>query len=79
LAEDFLTLWKDADPDIPIPKQAKTEYARLVFANLSLIAASAWLVSKPSTWRLVQHFGGKARFPEAERSPSQPCAEEKPI
>ncbi len=26
---DFLTLWKDADPDIPIYKQAKTEYAKL--------------------------------------------------
>ena len=26
---DFLTLWKDADPDIPIFKQAKTEYAKL--------------------------------------------------
>jgi len=24
-----LTLWKDADPDIPILKQAKTEYAKL--------------------------------------------------
>ncbi len=27
--QDFLTLWKDADPDIPIYQQAKTEYARL--------------------------------------------------
>jgi hypothetical protein len=27
--EDFLTLWKDADPDIPILKEAKAEYARL--------------------------------------------------
>lgn len=27
--QDFLTLWKDADPDIPILKQAQTEYARL--------------------------------------------------
>jgi tetratricopeptide (TPR) repeat protein len=27
--EDFLTLWKDADPDIPIYQQAKAEYARL--------------------------------------------------
>jgi predicted Zn-dependent protease len=27
--QDFLTLWKDADPDIPILKQAKEEYARL--------------------------------------------------
>jgi len=27
--KDFLTLWKDADPDIPILKKAKTEYAAL--------------------------------------------------
>ena len=27
--QEFLTLWKDADPDIPILKQAKAEYARL--------------------------------------------------
>jgi eukaryotic-like serine/threonine-protein kinase len=27
--EDFLTLWKDADSDIPIYRQAKAEYARL--------------------------------------------------
>ena len=26
---DFFTLWKDADPDIPILKQAKAEYAKL--------------------------------------------------
>ena len=27
--QGFLTLWKDADPDIPILKQAKAEYAKL--------------------------------------------------
>jgi hypothetical protein len=27
--QDFLTLWKDADPDIPILKQAKAEYIKL--------------------------------------------------
>jgi eukaryotic-like serine/threonine-protein kinase len=27
--QDFLMLWKDADPDIPVLKQAKAEYARL--------------------------------------------------
>ena len=27
--KDFLTLWKDADPDIPVYKQAKAEYAKL--------------------------------------------------
>jgi hypothetical protein len=25
----ILTLWKDADPDIPILKQAKAEYAKM--------------------------------------------------
>ena len=27
--QDFLTLWKDADPDVPIFKQAKAEFAKL--------------------------------------------------
>jgi len=27
--QDFLTFWKDADPDIPIFKEAKAEYAKL--------------------------------------------------
>jgi len=27
--KEFFTLWKDADPDIPILKQAKAEYAKL--------------------------------------------------
>ena len=27
--QDFLALWKDADPNIPILKEAKAEYAKL--------------------------------------------------
>jgi len=27
--QDFLTLWKDADPDVPVLKQAQAEYAKL--------------------------------------------------
>jgi hypothetical protein len=27
--QDFLTVWKDADPEIPVLKQAKAEYGRL--------------------------------------------------
>jgi hypothetical protein len=27
--QDFFSLWKDADPDVPILKQAKAEYAKL--------------------------------------------------
>jgi eukaryotic-like serine/threonine-protein kinase len=30
---DFLTLWSSADPDLPILKRAKTEYARLNLDN----------------------------------------------
>jgi eukaryotic-like serine/threonine-protein kinase len=26
---DFLTLWNDADPDIPVLKQVKAEYEKL--------------------------------------------------
>lgn len=31
--QDFLTLWKDADPEIPILKQARAEYAKLQQAH----------------------------------------------
>ena len=31
--QDFLMLWKDADPDIPVLKQAKAEYAKLQQRN----------------------------------------------
>lgn len=27
--QEFFTLWKDADPDVPVLKQAKAEYAKL--------------------------------------------------
>jgi eukaryotic-like serine/threonine-protein kinase len=27
--KEFITLWKDADPDVLVLKQAKAEYARL--------------------------------------------------
>jgi hypothetical protein len=27
--QDFLTLWKDADPDVPVLKEARAEFAKL--------------------------------------------------
>jgi eukaryotic-like serine/threonine-protein kinase len=27
--EEFLSIWKDADPDLPVYRQAKAEYAQL--------------------------------------------------
>ena len=30
LTSFFLTLWKDPDPDIPIYKEAKAEYTKLL-------------------------------------------------
>jgi Tfp pilus assembly protein PilF len=31
--EEFLSLWKDADPDIPILRQVRNEYAKLIGRN----------------------------------------------
>jgi tetratricopeptide (TPR) repeat protein len=31
--KEFLTLWKDADPDVPVLKEAKAEYAKLQFVH----------------------------------------------
>ena len=33
--EDFLDLWKNADPDIPIYRQAKAEYSELLLPPAS--------------------------------------------
>jgi serine/threonine protein kinase/tetratricopeptide (TPR) repeat protein len=33
--QDFFTLWKDADPDIPVLQQAKAEYAELAVTAIS--------------------------------------------
>jgi len=41
--QDFLTLWKDADTDLPILKQAKAEYAKL--------SVAAWRSSNQSLTR----------------------------
>ncbi len=38
--QDFLTLWKDADSDIPIYKQAKAEYAKLQSSRSQLAVAN---------------------------------------
>ena len=36
--EDFLTRWKDADADVPIYKQAKTEYAKLKIIEVTVFS-----------------------------------------
>jgi tetratricopeptide (TPR) repeat protein len=33
--EEFLTLWRDADPDLPVYKDAKAEYAALIKTRLA--------------------------------------------
>ena len=35
--QDFLTLWKDADPDILILKEAKAEYPKLQRAETKAV------------------------------------------
>jgi tetratricopeptide (TPR) repeat protein len=39
--KDFLPLWKDADPDIPVYKNAKAEYAKVAVAGNLLELASS--------------------------------------
>jgi DNA-binding winged helix-turn-helix (wHTH) protein/tetratricopeptide (TPR) repeat protein len=50
--QDFLTLWKDADADIPVLKQARTEFAKLA-ANPQVVASR----SKSSGW--TNHRAGR--------------------
>jgi eukaryotic-like serine/threonine-protein kinase len=44
--QDFLALWKDADPDIPILKQAKAEYAKRALSSASSGRVQVPLVPK---------------------------------
>jgi predicted Zn-dependent protease len=47
---DFLTLWKNADPDIPILKHAQAEYAKL--NSCSCAVARSRLIVHVNEWRL---------------------------
>ena len=42
--KDFLDLWKDADPDIPILKQAKAEYQFLLAVRPPSASRDSWLL-----------------------------------
>jgi hypothetical protein len=56
--QDFLTLWKDADPDIPILEEAKAEYAKL--QRKSALAMLPGLIAEDS-------LGSWSRWPAAVR------------
>jgi len=47
--QHFLTLWKDADPDIPILRQAKAEYKKLT-ATASTSASVSGRETKEEEW-----------------------------
>ena len=40
--QDFLALWKNADPEVPVLKQAKAEYAKLNEATSSHTSRYGW-------------------------------------
>jgi hypothetical protein len=42
--KDFLDLWKDADPDIPILKQAKADYQFLLAVRPPSASRDSWLL-----------------------------------
>lgn len=69
---DFLALWKDADPDIPILKQAKTEYARLqLFAANDVASLSLEIVHPFFRFNHPTHelIGGRPMVPLAQSRP----------
>ena len=52
--KDFLDLWKEADPDIPILKDAKAEYAKLRLADANrTVRRSGTLAALP--FQHLQH------------------------
>jgi hypothetical protein len=53
--ETLLNLWKDADPDLPLLKKAKTEYAKLQSLTATLPRDAAILVQP---WRESKQFRG---------------------
>ena len=55
--KDFLTLWKDADPDVPILKEAQTEYDELKEND----AQVSWLT--PRKGQVVTPFGLSSLYP----------------
>ena len=72
--QDFLALWKDADPDIPILKQAKAEYAKLneAISGASKKFARILLVRKSAGLRLEarNNHQGEHRGPIWPRRPA---------
>jgi eukaryotic-like serine/threonine-protein kinase len=59
--QDFLTLWKDADPDIPILKQANAEYAKLQ-SNSGYNRFLSSLASGGNQICVTLDFSGRTRF-----------------
>ena len=53
--KDFLALWKDADPNIPILREAKAEHAKLqqLRANWSLSMGLTHGKSGPGKWPIA--------------------------
>ena len=53
--QEFFTLWKDADPEVPILKQAKAEYAKLQ------LPIRDWLGPRRADSRIVPPVGANRR------------------
>ena len=66
--QDFPTLWKDADPDVPILVDAKAEYAKLqVIRALPTMRMGLNFAGQRSRWHgpkwLVDFRGWRAKRP----------------
>ncbi len=66
--QDFLTLWKDADTDIPMLKQAKAEYANLQQFDVKLLAQTSSVPNRTCSVPGL-HFSDDAITTPASRRP----------
>ena len=59
--QDFFGLWKDADPDIHILKEAKAEYAKCSNGGTRVAEAEVLLRASKTYWKRVRFLISKAR------------------
>jgi hypothetical protein len=66
--ENFLRLWKDADPDIPILRQATAEHTKLVSAPAAASQPTKKTSSEPHGSVVAANDRSEHSFPKTTRS-----------
>jgi len=60
--QEFLTLWQDADPDLPVYREAKAEYAKLQRGSVAAVASLRRQPAELKFNRLTRHQDSASRL-----------------